>query len=489
MKKVLVFGGTTEGRILAETLSQSNIAVHVSVATDYGEQVIEEKNNLKILKGRLDVPSMKRLIKENKYHMVIDATHPFATEVSESIKNSCQEIGLPLLRFERNVELEKYSNVTFTENALECCNLLSKTSGKILLTTGSKDLNVFCKSPSLRERLVVRVLPGLESINLCYENNLEGKQIIAMQGPFSKNMNIAQIEDYDISVLVTKESGKTGGTDSKIEAALEKGIKCIIIKKPSTKTKDSELSPNYFQCTSMRQIYDAIEENLSIKINSTKNIHVDLIGIGMGNEKNMTLEAAEKIQKAQAIFGAERMISAIKTNAKKYPHYLAKDIVPVLKGFLNSDSEINKVCVLFSGDTGFFSGAAKLQKELEKAENVTVKNIAGISSLSYLASRIGQTYQDAVIISLHGTDESFWKPELDNALTRLKKIFLLTSGIQDVHKVGNLVSLYNKSGEKKYRMAIGFNLSYENENVQIINPEDCRFFTEEGLYSILLWVE
>lgn len=489
MKKVLVFGGTTEGRILAETLSQNNITVHVSVATDYGEQVIEEKSNLKILKGRLDVPSMKRLIKENKYHMVIDATHPFATEVSESIKKSTEETGIPLLRFERNVELEENRGIIFAKDALECCELLSKTSGKILLTTGSKDLNVFCKSPSLRERLVVRVLPGLESINLCYENNLEGKQIIAMQGPFSKNMNIAQIDDYGISVLVTKESGKTGGTDSKIEAALEKGIKCIVIRKPSGENKDSELSPNYFQCTSMNQIYSLLQEKLSVSINCRKKIHVDLIGIGMGNEKNMTLEAAEKIRNAQVIFGAERMISAIKTNAKKYPFYLAKDIIPILNDYQESESGVERICVLFSGDTGFFSGASKLQKELEKVENVTVKTIAGISSLSYLASRIGQTYQDAVIISLHGIDESFWKPDLNNALTRMKKIFLLTSGIQDIHKVGNLVSIYNRSGEKKYRMAVGFQLSYENEKVQIINPEDCRFFTEEGLYSILLWVE
>ncbi|MCQ2613352.1 MAG: precorrin-6y C5,15-methyltransferase (decarboxylating) subunit CbiE [Treponemataceae bacterium] len=515
MKKVLVFGGTTEGRKIAETLSDNNIFVHVSVATDYGRQVMEEKENLKILEGRLDAASMQLLHEKNGYDAVIDATHPFATAVSENIKQSFAGT-VPLIRFERNVQNgeteesgkflaaaqteessdktaeesdEKPGQILYADSAEQCRELLLQTQGRILLTTGSKDLNVFCKDDFLKERIVARVLPGLESISLCRENKLEGRQIIAMQGPFSKKMNIAQIEDYGISVLVTKESGKTGGTDTKIQAAVEKGIKCIVIKNPSLHKADSSSDKNCITVNSFDKFYTCLESILGVRINTAADICVNLIGIGMGSAKNMTVEAAEKISNADVIFGAERMLSGINAKAEKYPYYLAKDIVPLLNDFIKSGRSLENVCVLFSGDTGFFSGAAKLSEELRSLGQISMKILPGISAMSYLAAKTGINYQDAVIISLHGTEENVWKPKLSASLAEGRKIFLLTSGVKDVHKVGKQVWECNKSADLHYRMATGFQLSYENENVRIIDPEDCLSFTEEGLYSILLWTE
>lgn len=83
-------------------------------------------------------------------------------------------------------------------------------TGNILLTTGSKELSVYCAEPELKKRLYVRVLPGMESLALCKKEELEGRQILALQGPFSEEMNLAFIHAYDIRYLVTKESGITG---------------------------------------------------------------------------------------------------------------------------------------------------------------------------------------------------------------------------------------------------------------------------------------
>ncbi len=500
MKKVLVFGGTTEGRKIAETLSAANICVHVSVATDYGRQVMRENENLRILEGRLDVASMQDLHAENRYDAVIDATHPFATAVSENIKQSFAGT-VPLIRFERNVqdaenvaaaETEESGELLFADSAEQCRELLLKTQGRILLTTGSKDLNVFCRDGSLRERIVARVLPGIESIRLCLESGLEGKQIIAMQGPFSKKMNIAQIEDYGISVLVTKESGKTGGTDTKIQAALGKGIKCIVIKNPALHKADSSAEKNCFSVNSFDQFFTCLESILDTPVKPVADICVNLIGIGMGSAKNMTVEAAETISTADILFGAERMLCAINgisTKAEKYPYYLAKDIVPVLNDLIKSGRPPENVCVLFSGDTGFFSGAAKLSEVLRNLEKISINILPGISSMSYLSAKTGISYQDAEIISLHGTEENVWLPKLSAALSEGRKIFLLTSGVKDVHKTGKLIQDFNKNADRRYKIAVGFQLSYGNESVRIIDPEDCLSFTEEGLYSILLWTE
>ena len=276
MKKILVFGGTSEGRKISETLSRNKLRVHVSVATDYGRQVLEENAFLKILEGRMDSSAMKELYRKENYDLVIDATHPFAKEVSENIKNSSSETNLPLIRFEREIKNLESKDLVYTENAIQCVDALLNTTGKILLTTGSKDLKVFCEKPELRERIIARVLPAMESLKLCYENNLEGKQIIAMQGPFSENMNINQIEEYGISVLVTKESGKAGGTDSKISASLKKGIKCIVIKNSSVGKTTDEFYGNYTKCSSLDELYTLVENKLNIKISESKKMTVNL---------------------------------------------------------------------------------------------------------------------------------------------------------------------------------------------------------------------
>lgn len=489
MIRVLIFGGTSEGRIIAEILSENKIDVHVSVATNYGRQTLKENENLKIFEGRLNADAMIKLCDKNKYDFVIDATHPFATEVSQNIKKCISEIKLPLVRFERNVDVFRTKEIVYVKDALECKNLLLQTKGKILLTTGSKDLNIFCSEETLRNRIVARVLPGIESLNLCYENKLDGRQIIAMQGPFSKNMNTIQIEDYGISVLVTKESGKTGGTDQKILAAMEKGIKCIVIKNPNFPEVSIGTALDYHHFDTLQKLFDYIEENYSIEIINSNRINVSLIGIGMGSEKNMTIEAVEKISEADLVFGAARMISSLEIKAKKYPFYLSEKIIPIIKNYTKDNNENINISILFSGDSGFYSGAAKLKVELEKLENINISILPGISSMSYLSSKVGISYQDAEIISLHGIEKSVWFTKLSKALAENKKIFLLTSGLNDMQEVGKIISDYNNKSGVNYKIAIGYQLSYENERTELLEPEQLLSLKEEGLYSLFAFLD
>ena len=87
--------------------------------------------------------------------------------------------------------------------------------------------------PGLRERCYPRVLPSVSSLEACQAAGFPPKQIIAMQGPFSAELNRAVIRQLDISVLVTKESGAAGGFEEKCAAARDTGCRLIVVERPT----------------------------------------------------------------------------------------------------------------------------------------------------------------------------------------------------------------------------------------------------------------
>ena len=481
-EKILIYAGTTEGRMLAEKLAERGIKSDVSVATEYGNQVMEESEFIHVLQGRLDPEQMMRLYEKNNYDLIIDATHPFAQIVSENIKDSVEKYNktaknhIMLYRLARNVSGsiiddsadsspdKNRTSIYEYENSAECAKALANTKGNILLTTGSKELGVFCHYEELKKRLVVRVLPGMESLSLCYENVLEGRQIIAMQGPFTREMNTGIIHQYNIKNIVTKESGKTGGVDEKIAAAEQTGTRIFMIKKPSKKIYDTEYS---------------LEEILKLILPKSI-INVVLAGIGTGDKCGITENVKNAIANADLIFGAKRMIESaygfISNNAKVYQYYLAKDIIPVINE--NAGRDIRAV-VLFSGDTGFFSGAKNLRKQMEKLPGVNVSMMPGISSVQALAARTGESWEDAVIISTHGIEREIWMPKLRFHALHSKKIIFITSGGEDIMQIAELVS-----DIPDIKMDIGYQLSYDDEKMISLRPQELTGSTvfKPGLY-------
>ena len=101
MDKILIFSGTTEGRMLAQTLSENGINCIVSVATEYGEIVMPEMEDVTIHKGRMDTGAIKDFVSQEQFDAVVDATHPFATAVSENIRDSLKGTDIPYIRLQR----------------------------------------------------------------------------------------------------------------------------------------------------------------------------------------------------------------------------------------------------------------------------------------------------------------------------------------------------------------------------------------------------
>ena len=111
---------------------------------------------------------------------------------------------------------------------------LSSVEGNILVTTGSKELASFCELKNYRQRVYARVLPSVESVQICRNLGYEGRHIIALQGPFSREMNLAMIREYDCRYLVTKDGGRAGGLEEKLDAASRAGITAVLIDRPDS---------------------------------------------------------------------------------------------------------------------------------------------------------------------------------------------------------------------------------------------------------------
>ena len=477
MNKILIFSGTTEGRMLAQTLSENGIRCIVSVATEYGESVMPEMEGVTVHKGRMDLEKMQKFIAQSEVAVVVDATHPFATAVSENIRESLKNTEIPYIRLQRETSditlnkdtiQENHSDVILCSDATECADFLSSTDGNILLTTGSKELAAYSRKEALKDRLFVRVLPGLESLSLCEKNGICGKQIIAMQGPFSLEMNRALIRQFDIKYLVTKESGRTGGFLEKIKAAEAEGITACVIGNPEKQNSGDTFTQ---VCRKISKITGKTIKN-----------QIALIGTGMGNEQTLTIEAAEKIREADYIFGAERLLRIIKNEqAVCYPYYLAADIIPELDRLSGCGV---KVVILFSGDTGFYSGCGKLYETLKGRSDSSVRIYPGISSVSYFAALTGYSYQDAAVLSIHGHGaETEWIGNLTETIRFSAKTFLLMSGKEDVQKLGRLLQKYHLQNCK---VLAGFQLSYPQEKVLALTPETCEHVEETGLYICLI---
>ena len=247
LSKILIFAGTIEGRKLSEHLCERGIEHTVCVATEYGEIVLQENPFAHVHMGRMDSEGMRSFFAEQKCKLIVDATHPYAAIVTENIKQAVYAFNethavtdnqadssisenIEYVRLKRDTDISAdYDNIRYFEDNEACAKALNNTYGNILLTTGSKDLSVYCKTSDVRERLYVRVLPGLESISLCMHNDITGKHILALQGPFSTQLNEALIDQYDIRCLVTKKSGAAGGFIEKIAAAKNKNIPVYIV--------------------------------------------------------------------------------------------------------------------------------------------------------------------------------------------------------------------------------------------------------------------
>ena len=322
---IFLFGGTTEGRKIAEAIAEVNrewaahedatacaahessglpIAAEVYVTTKYGASLLPAGPGIRVHVGRLDAEEMTALLMEARQELnpvpddtdgeleksespkskgrcgqaercpisapllVIDATHPYAAVVSEHILTACAAAGVRCIRVEREDSGTGEHGIESAQKALperestgedgkasapegaalhwvesieEAAAWLAQSDRSsseaaqrpnILITTGSKELAPYTQIPDFAARCYVRALPTVEALEKCQALGFRRDHLILMQGPFSEEMNVAQLRYADAGYLVTKASGETGGFPEKCEAALALGVEVVCIGRP-----------------------------------------------------------------------------------------------------------------------------------------------------------------------------------------------------------------------------------------------------------------
>lgn len=470
MSKILIFAGTTEGRRLSEYLADAGVCHTVCVATEYGETVLQNHPLVNVHRGRMNREEIEAFLLEGDFAAVVDATHPYAKIVTENVRQAAEHAEMPYLRLLRECNNGEQPVQRFETN--EACALaLEHTEGNILLTTGSKELPAYCVSESVKDRLYVRMLPAEESMRICMEQGIRGKHVIAMQGPFCTEMNMALIRQYQISCLVTKESGASGGYQEKLEAAAKTGTKVFVIGCPKE------------EGYSFSELCKELEKFCGKKISLSAHLDITLAGVGMGASDNMTKEVKTAIMDADILLGAERVIRPYQPRLEMRPFYYAEQIVPYLKEIQERRllSGVGKVVILFSGDSGFYSGCRlvydSLQREIQQGQlHASVRILPGISAVSYLASHIGESYHDAEVYSMHGKRLC----NLAEIIRNSAKTFLLLSDVKDLNMLGEILLT---DGLASCEIVAGYQLSYGQQKIQTLTPQECLEVGEDGLYT------
>lgn len=435
MYKLCVFAGTSEGRRIVDFLRQQDANITACVATEYGGELIEPAEKLTVRSGRMDEPEMEEFFKNERFDLVIDATHPYASAVTENLMTACLNTETEYSRLERGGEGAPESAVCFPD-VPAAVEYLSGTIGNILLTTGSKELGAFSGITDFAERTFARVLPVESSITACREAGLKPAHILAMQGPFSVGMNSAMIKSVNAAYVVTKESGKAGGFEEKALAAMKAGAKLVVIGRPES--------------GALGLSFGETIELLEKRFGFTAKAKVSVIGIGPGPRSGMTIEASEAISKAECLIGAARMVESARPDQTVF-EAVSPDAIT---DFIRNHNEFSRFAVLMSGDVGFFSGAKKLLPKLDFCD-VTV--IPGVSSLSYLCAKAGRSYENAVTVSLHGRDAG-----IIPAIKRNRLVFALVGG---ENGAGRVIDELNKAGLSEVKVTVGERLGYDDEHI------------------------
>ena len=225
--RVVIFSGTTEGRELSAETAALGMETMVCVATEYGKEVQTHESGIQVHSGRLDVEGMTQVLAGAD--LCVDATHPYAREASRNIREAAKEAGVPCHRLLRR-ESQLPPGCILVDSAADAARFLQGVEGNILLTTGAKELASF--APVGVHRLYPRVLPAVESLEACEALGISRSNVIAMQGPFTQELNVALIRQFSIGWLVTKDGGAAGGFAEKVRAAQETGARLVVIRRP-----------------------------------------------------------------------------------------------------------------------------------------------------------------------------------------------------------------------------------------------------------------
>ena len=211
---ILVFGGTTEGRKAVEVLEEAGTPYYYSTKT--GEQDIALHHGIRI-DGAMDAAAMTAFCQKQDIRLMVDAAHPFASQLHKTIAQVAASIGIPVIRYER-IYPPRDSSFTWIDDYSQ----VPTNIHTLLATTGVQSISKLKWLEMLGVKVIYRILNRESSLLLAYEQGVTDDQLCFYEDELLP----------DAEAILLKESGVSGGFNEKIAAAKEKDMRIIVLKRP-----------------------------------------------------------------------------------------------------------------------------------------------------------------------------------------------------------------------------------------------------------------
>ena len=215
---ILVFGGTTEGRKAVEVLEESGNGYYYSTKT--GEQDVTLHHGSAI-NGALDGEAIRAFCREKGIRLIVDAAHPFASQLHRTVAEVVGALAIPAIRYER-IFPERDPALTWLDDYAQ----IPHDIHTLLATTGVQSIRKLKPLESLGVKIVYRILPRESSISLARQQGAADEQLCYYED--------GSVIDIEADAILLKESGLSGGFQEKVDAARARGMRILVLKRPET---------------------------------------------------------------------------------------------------------------------------------------------------------------------------------------------------------------------------------------------------------------
>ena len=215
---ILVFGGTTEGRKAVEVLEEGGSPYFYSTKT--GEQDLTLHHGQRI-DGALDTDAMLTFCREHNIRLIVDAAHPFASQLHQTIAEVSDALKIPAIRYER-IFPERDASLEW----LDSYDQVPHDIKTLLATTGVQSITKLKPLEAKGVKVYYRILNRESSIALAQKQGARMEQLCYFEDP--KNVPV------EADAILLKESGLSGGFQEKVDAAKAKGMRILVLKRPET---------------------------------------------------------------------------------------------------------------------------------------------------------------------------------------------------------------------------------------------------------------
>lgn len=233
---ILLMGGTQDAREVVKALNLAfpRTMIVATAVSDYGADLLRKQGGCVVLQGAMDAAALTSFIREKEVRVLVDATHPYAEGASKEAQQAAKEADIAYLRYERpGADIPAGDGVYYAPDFAAAATISARLGKKIFLTIGTRHLHEFITALPPEKEVVARILPDEGGIEHCRKLGLSPAQIVALQGPVTKELNAALFAQYGAQVVVSKDSGRTGGTPEKVAAAREKKIPIVLVRRPA----------------------------------------------------------------------------------------------------------------------------------------------------------------------------------------------------------------------------------------------------------------